>query len=222
MNPRFVRAEFHCHSRFSPDSLMSIEALLLACRKKGIDKVAVTDHNRLEGALKAHEIAPEHVIVGEEIQTTQGEILAYFLSEEIPEGLEPEEVVRRLRGQNAFISVAHPFDPYRGSQWKKGTLEALAPHLDGIEVFNARCVDSAFNQQARAFASDFGIPEMVGSDAHSTFELGRAVLYLPDFSNADELRSALRLSRQATRLSGSYVHLITNWAKLVKRSGMSR
>ena len=222
MNPRFVRAEFHCHSRFSPDSLMSIEALLLACRKKGIDKVAVTDHNRLEGALKAHEIAPEHVIVGEEIQTTQGEILAYFLSEEIPEGLEPEEVVRRLRGQNAFISVAHPSDPYRGSQWKKGTLEALAPHLDGIEVFNARCVDSAFNQQARAFASDFGIPEMVGSDAHSTFELGRAVLYLPDFSNADELRSALRLSRQATRLSGSYVHLISTWAKLVKRSGMSR
>ena len=216
MNPRFINAEFHCHTRYSPDSLMSIEALLLACRKKGIDKVAVTDHNRLEGALKAHEMAPGQVIVGEEIQTSQGEILAYFLSEEIPAGLEPEEVMRRLRAQNAFIIVAHPFDPYRGSHWQKGTLESLAPQLDGIEVFNARCVNGAFNHQARAFARDFGIPEMVGSDAHSTFELGRAVLRLPEFNSADELRAALGSSQQKTRLSGSYVHLISTWAKLVK------
>ncbi|HNW94820.1 MAG TPA: PHP domain-containing protein [Anaerolineaceae bacterium] len=222
MNASFLSAEFHCHTRFSPDSLMRIEALLQACRQKGIDKVAVTDHNRLAGALKAHEMAPDQVIVGEEIQTTQGEILAYFLSEEIPAGLEPAEVVRRLRAQNAFISVAHPFDPYRGSRWEKGTLESLVPLLDGIEVFNARCVESAFNQQARAFAREFGIPEMVGSDAHSVFELGRAVLQLPEFHTADELRTALRSSQQKTRLSGSYVHLISTWAKLVKRVGNTR
>ncbi|MEL7645545.1 MAG: PHP domain-containing protein [Anaerolineaceae bacterium] len=218
MNTRFISAELHCHTRYSPDSLMKIQALLLACRKKGIDKVAVTDHNRLEGALKAYELAPEQVVVGEEIQTTQGEILGYFLSEEIPAGLEPMEVVRRLRAQKAFISVAHPFDPYRGSHWQAGTLQSLAPFLDGIEVFNARCVESAFNQQARAFARDLGIPEMVGSDAHSTFELGRAVLHLPDFNSADDLRTALRSSQQKTQRSGSYVHLISTWAKLVKRA----
>ncbi|HOA21182.1 MAG TPA: PHP-associated domain-containing protein [Anaerolineaceae bacterium] len=220
MNSAFVKAEFHCHTRYSPDSLMSLEALLLNCRKKGIGKVAVTDHNRLAGALKAHEMAPDLVIVSEEIMTTEGEILAYFLTEEIPEGLHPLEVVRRLREQNAFISVAHPFDPYRGSRWQKETLESLAPHLDGIEVFNARCVENAFNQKALAFAQEFALPQMVGSDAHSTFELGRAVLFLPDFSSADTLRVSLRSAEKQTRRSASIVHFVSTWAKLVKSTGV--
>ncbi|NLI43994.1 MAG: PHP domain-containing protein [Chloroflexi bacterium] len=221
MSPASIKAEFHCHTRYSPDSLMSVEALLSACRKKGISKVAVTDHNSLQGALEARAMAPELVIVGEEIMTTEGEILGYFLTEEIPAGLQPMEVVRRLREQGAFISVAHPFDPYRGSRWQKATLEALAPHLDGIEVFNSRCVESAFNQQALAFAQEFALPQMVGSDAHSTTELGRAVLSLPDFNSAQELRAALQSSEQKTRRSTKMVHLISTWAKLVKSIGIA-
>jgi histidinol phosphatase-like PHP family hydrolase len=74
MNPRFINAEFHCHTRYSPDSLMSIEALLLACRKKGIDKVAVT--TTTAEAREGHEmLQPGHL--GEE-SDQQGEILAYF------------------------------------------------------------------------------------------------------------------------------------------------
>jgi hypothetical protein len=222
MNPRFIRAEFHCHTCYSPDSLMSLKALLMTCRRKGIDKVAVTDHNRLEGALQAQAMAPDEIVVGEEIQTTEGEILAYYLTEEIPAGLEPMEVVRRLREQNAFISVAHPFDPYRGSAWNISTLAALAPHLDAIEVFNARCLKPEFNQAARAFAREHNLPEMTGSDAHSTLELGRALLRMPDFSSADSLREALRESRQMTRISGSSVHLISTWAKLVKSAGIRK
>ncbi|HOO58473.1 MAG TPA: PHP domain-containing protein, partial [Anaerolineaceae bacterium] len=89
---RVVRAEFHCHSVYSPDSLVRVEDLLAACEQKNIDKLAITDHNCLEGALRAHALDPQRVIVGEEIQTTQGEILGYFMREEIPAGLEPLEV----------------------------------------------------------------------------------------------------------------------------------
>jgi predicted metal-dependent phosphoesterase TrpH len=109
----------------------------------------------------AHEMAPGQVIVGEEIQTSQGEILAYFLSEEIPAGLEPEEVMRRLRAQKRFISVAHPFDPYlpRLPLAKRDSGKFWRRKLDGIEVFMPRWRERAFNHQARAFACDFGIPK---------------------------------------------------------------
>ena len=126
MNPSpEVRAEFHCHSIYSPDSLVRVEDLLAACQQKQIDKLAITDHNRLEGALRAHALDPQRVIIGEEIQTTEGEILGYFMREEIPAGLEPLEVIERLKDQGAFISVAHPFDTNRDvTHWKSGTLEA--------------------------------------------------------------------------------------------------
>ena len=129
-----IRAEFHCHSNFSFDSLASIEKMIANCRKKGIGKLAITDHGRMGGSVAAQKLAPDLVIVAEEILTSEGEILAYFMKEEIPDGLEPMEVIRRLRAQEAFISVAHPFDPWRGSHWKEGTLETMVPFLDGFEV----------------------------------------------------------------------------------------
>ena len=86
----------------------------------------------MAGALKAHQMAPDLVVVSEEILTNEGEILAYFMTEEIPDHLPPLDVVKRLKDQGAFISIAHPYDPYRGSSWKPGTLEKLVPFLDGL------------------------------------------------------------------------------------------
>ena len=70
----------------------------------------VTDHNCLAGAREAYAAAPDLVIIGEEVQTTEGEFLAAFVSEEVPKGLEPMDALKRLRDQGAFISVSHPFD----------------------------------------------------------------------------------------------------------------
>ncbi|HEY3474500.1 MAG TPA: PHP domain-containing protein, partial [Anaerolineales bacterium] len=105
--------EFHCHTIFSKDSLTRPEVLVETCRQKGIDRVVVTDHNTIAGARVAQAIDPELVIVGEEIATTCGELLAMFVKEEIPKGLTPQEAIRRLRDQGAFISVSHPFDRWR-------------------------------------------------------------------------------------------------------------
>jgi hypothetical protein len=139
------------------------------------------------------------------------------MTEEIPDGIPPLEVVKRLQDQGAFISIAHPFDPWRGSSWNPGTLESLMPYLDGVEAFNARCRKPIFNEQAGEFANEHGLAWMVGSDAHTLPELGRAVLKLPDFYTADELREAVKNSSFEGELSGSIVHLHSTIAKVVNK-----
>ena len=67
-----IRVELHCHTYFSKDSLIDPEALLVLCRTRGIDRIAITDHNAIDGALLAAEIDPRRVIISEEIMTTQG------------------------------------------------------------------------------------------------------------------------------------------------------
>lgn len=217
MNTEFIQAEFHCHSNYSPDSLVTLEEIIKTCRSRGIGKIAITDHGCMAGALRAHEMAPDLVVVSEEILTNEGEILAYFMSEEIPDGLPPMEVIRRLKDQGAFISVAHPYDPFRGAHWRPGTLEKMVPYLDGVEAFNARCFDASFNEKAGVFAAEHGLAWMVGSDAHSIPEIGRAVLSLPDFNTADELRQAVKSATFSGELSGKMVRLHSTLAKVVNK-----
>ncbi len=214
---QLIQAEFHCHSNYSPDSLVTLEDIIKTCRAKGIGKIAITDHGRMAGALKAHEMAPDLIVVSEEILTDEGEILAYFMTEEIPDYLPPLEVVKRLKDQGAFISVAHPYDPWRGANWKPGTLEELVPYLDGVEAFNARCFDPSFNEKAGAFANEHGLAWMVGSDAHSVPEIGRAVLKLPDFKSAEELRQAVKNTTFSGELSSKMVRLHSTVAKVVNK-----
>ena len=212
-----LRTEFHCHTAFSKDSLTSPRALVDACRRKGIDRVVVTDHDSIGGGRAAHELDPERVIVGEEIMTTRGEILAAFVKEVIPPRLSPDETIRRLRDQGAFISVAHPFDGWRSGAWDEADLLEILPLVDAIEVFNSRCVSPAYNAQARAFAEAHDLAGTVGSDAHAAFELGRAVLLLEPFADADGLRRVIRSARAETLISPPWFHLVSRYAKLRKQ-----
>jgi predicted metal-dependent phosphoesterase TrpH len=187
-------------------------------REKGIDRLVVTDHNRIGGALEAQKLDPELVIVGEEIMTTQGELLAAFVKEEIPANLPPLETIRRLRAQGAFISVSHPFDGHRG--WRLENLLEIVPLIDAIEVFNARCFSDVYNQHAADFAREHNLLGTVGSDAHTTRELGRAISVLQkDFHSAETLKSALRTAGTRTRLSSPLIYLSSRWAVTVKKMG---
>ena len=132
------RVEFHCHTYASKNSLTPPKKLIAAARKRGVHRLVITDHNSITGAKEAQVLDPELVIIGEEIMTTRGEILAAFVKEEIPAGLPPVEVINRLRNQEAFISVSHPFDTMRSGGWKKSDLLEILPLVDAIEVFNSR------------------------------------------------------------------------------------
>ena len=214
-----LRVEFHCHTIFSKDSLTQPERLVSAARQKGLGRVVVTDHNSISGALRAHRIDPELIIVGEEIKTTRGEILAAFVVEGIPAGLTPQETIRRLREQGAFISVSHPFDVMRSGHWELPDLREIVPLVDAIEVFNARCANPAFNILAQAFAHEHDIPGTVGSDAHTALELGRATLTVENFADADGLRRVIRQGQAQTRLSSPLIHLTSRFAVIVKKLG---
>lgn len=211
-----LSVEFHCHTIFSKDSLTTPQKLVETCRHKGIDRVVVTDHNTTAGALAAHALDPELVIVGEEIMTTKGEILAVYVTEEIPPLLTPQETIRRLKSQGAFISVSHPFDRLRNGAWKEQDLLEILPEVDAIEVFNSRCMHSIFNKQAREFAEKHDIPGTVGSDAHAAFEVGRSLLLLEQFEGPDEMRDVIRRGVPKTRLSSPWVHVVSRYAVICK------
>lgn len=214
-----LRVEFHCHTIFSKDCLVSPRQLVECGRRKGIDRIIVTDHNSIAGALAAREIDPERVIVGEEIMTTAGEVLAAFVQAEIPPGLTPQETIRRLREQGAFISLAHPFDEDRRGSWREADLLAVIPLVDAIETFNSRCMRPEHNTAAFRFAEQHRLAGTVGSDAHTCWELGRSTLLLQPFRNAVELRDVLRQGEARTRWSPLWIHLASRYAVLRKLLG---
>ena len=212
MDKPALRIEFHCHTIYSKDSLVSIEKLLETCKRKGIDRIVITDHNTTTGAIHAKKIDPQRVIVGEEILTQKGELLAAFMQEEIPAGLTPLETITRLRDQGAFISVSHPFDQMRKGHWQTSDLLEIPPLVDAIETFNARCMSADFNRQAQDFAREHEVASTVGSDAHAAFEIGRAAMILPEFEDADSLKKALPQAQFEMQLSSPLVHFTSRYA----------
>ena len=211
-----LTVEFHCHTNASKDSLTRPQDLVDTCRRKGIDRVIITDHNTIAGARAAQLLDPELVIVGEEVMTTRGEILAAFVKEEIPPRLSPEETILRLRDQGAFISVSHPFDEMRSGGWKENDLLAILPLVDAIEVYNSRCMLPSFNWKARKFAREHNIAGTVGSDAHAAFELGRSVLLLEQFTSPEEMRRVIRRGIQRGKWSPPWFHLTSRYASMKK------
>jgi len=202
---KMIKAEFHCHTICSKDSSNRLPQLIAAARARGITRLAITDHNKIACALLAQKMDPELIIVGEEVLTQNGELLAYYLEEEIPARLPAMQTIELLKAQGAFIAVPHPFD-IRRHGWRIPQLLEILPYVDALEVFNARCLRRAINEKALAFAQQHHVLMQAGSDAHSLVELGLAVVELPEFDNPPELRTALKNARISGRLLSPLDH----------------
>ncbi len=210
--------DLHCHTIYSKDCLTKTLALIERAQELGLGRVAVTEHNRLDGALMAKRLAPELVIVGEEIKTTRGEVIAYYVQEEVPRGLTPQETVRRLRAQGAVISIPHPLDSLRRSAMGLEAVLEIIDEVDALEVLNARCVRPQDNAAALALARKFGKLQTAGSDAHTLGELGRCALRMPRFEdNAAAFLAALAQAQPVGAVSPFWPHFASTWAKLRKR-----
>jgi predicted metal-dependent phosphoesterase TrpH len=212
-----VKTEFHCHTCYSKDSLVTLPDLLSTCRKKGIQRLVVTDHNAVVGAFLARELDPSVFIVGEEIMTQQGELLAFFVQELVPAGLPDSEAIALLRSQGAFISVAHPFDSARSGHWQLDDLLDITPNIDAIEIYNSRCLSPKSNLLAANFSYQHHLLGTVGSDSHSLREVGTSTFTLPDFHDTATLKSALMLAEPHVRPSGPWVHFYSSYARWRKQ-----
>jgi predicted metal-dependent phosphoesterase TrpH len=186
-----VKVDLHVHTSCSPDSLIHVDDLLETCDYHGIDCVAVTDHDAVECALKLHEIAPTKIIVGEEIHTTSGEMIGLFLKERIQPWLSPLETIDRIRDQGGLVYIPHPFDKLRKAILGRKVLEEIWEKVDILEVFNSRNFMRVSNRRALKFASEKGMLQGAGSDAHTRYEVGRAYVLMDPFESASDFLSKI-------------------------------
>lgn len=213
------RIDLHTHTWASPDSRTDPRALVERAREVGLNRVAVTDHNTIAGALAAQAVAPDLVIVGEEIATQGGgELIAYFVREEVPGGLPLAEALGRLHQQGAVVSISHPLDGLRGSALGEALTLSIIDQVDALEVFNARCLRGRDNARAAELATRHGKLITAGSDAHTLAEIGAGYLSLPPFRDAASFRTSLARATAGGRLTGLWPHLGSTLAKLTKRS----
>jgi predicted metal-dependent phosphoesterase TrpH len=212
-----LKVELHTHTCYSKDCLTPLDKFISECRRKKLDRVAVTDHNTTAGAFRLKEMAPDLIIVGEEIKTDSGEIIAYFLAEEVPIGLPVREAIDRVRDQGGIVGVSHPADRLRREAMGLDRLEPIVDRVDALEVFNARCLYKSDNEAARDFAARHAKIGFAGSDAHTLVELGRATLTMKEFDSAQTFLESLRTAQLNTQLSSPLVHFASTWAKWMRR-----
>jgi hypothetical protein len=199
----------HCHTRASKDSLNPYDRIVPTLDARGIDRVVVTDHDRIEGALRLHARAPDRVIVGEEVRTREGpDLIGIFLTELVPKYTPLREACRRILDQGGVVYVPHPFDTRRRGGGE--LLDAIADLVDVVEAHNARTFRPEVNAQGEAWARAHGKLLGAGSDAHTLEEIGTAHVEVPPFEpNRDSFLAALA---SATLVRGTSSRAVTLWS----------
>jgi len=214
-------ADFHIHTRFSRDSILGEEKFIRAAIDRGLTHVAVTNHNNVEGAIAVRDAVWTmgledrlHVILGEEVSTSDGEVVGLFLERTIPRGLSADETADAIHAQGGLVSIPHPFDPFRGSHIREVPLTRLAEagKIDAMEIFNSRVTLQRHNLRAAEFAVAHGIPGIAASDSHAAYEVAMSTNVLPPFSNAAELKAILPKNEWHASRSTVLVHLTTRYA----------
>jgi predicted metal-dependent phosphoesterase TrpH len=217
-------ADLHTHSSASFDSLASPRSLVRTAARHGLTHLAITDHDRIDGAVEARALARDEapglaVIVGEEIRTAEGDLIGLFLREAIEPGLPAEDAIAAVRDQGGLVGIPHPFDRFRGSLLRDTGLERLLRSVDWVETHNARVAMGNGNQRAAELALAHGMPGIAVSDAHSAFEVGVAyTAFDGDPSTPAGLLAALPSAEVIPGRASIYVRLLTPVAKVVQRA----
>jgi len=211
--------DLHCHTRGSFDSLSAPKDVVKAAASRGLTHLAITDHDRIDAALEARDIAPPGlmIIVGEEVKTRDGDMICTFLERAIPPGLSAVETIAAAREQGGLVGLPHPFDRLRGSILRDPSMAHVVDAVDWVETHNARLVGKG-NEQALEFARERGLPGVAVSDAHSIMEVGVAFSVLEgDPSTPAGLLAALPPVDIVPGRATMFVRLWTPIAKGVNR-----
>ena len=197
-----LRVDLHLHSIFSHDGQSSLEGLIERSRECALDRIALTDHNTVEGALELATMAPKLTIVGEEAKTREGEVIGLFITDRLAPYLTPEEVMDLIHEMGGLTYLPHPLDLHR-SHFQPERVAELADRIDIIETYNPWC-DAAANAAAARLAADLGKVAATGSDAHAVQELGRSWMEIDDYAGPEDFLEKLRDARHVvTSASGT-------------------
>jgi len=210
--------DLHCHTSASFDCLAGPADVVRAAATRGLTHLMITDHDRIDGALRARDAAPAAltVIIGEEVKTADGDLICAFLERAIPPGMSAVETIAAAREQGGLVGVPHPFDRMRGSLLRDTRLETLATLVDWIEVHNARLVGNG-NERAAEFAREHERFGVAVSDAHSLMEVGVAYTALDgDPSTPAGLLAALASAEIVPGRASLAIRLWTPVAKIVQ------
>ncbi len=215
----WILVDLHLHTSWSGDCAVEVEHVLDQAEAIGLGAIAVTDHNVFGGALEAVELARDRgltVIPGEEVKTDgQGEVIGLFLSEEIPKGMSFADTIKAIKEQDGLVYVPHPFDRLHAIA-DPATLHRHLADIDVFEVYNARLLFEAYNDEALRFARKYNLTMGAGSDAHVAQGLGTGGLRMRAFDDREEFMLSLR-SAEILRRPRSLAYLQSlKWVAQVK------
>ncbi|MBN2042172.1 MAG: PHP domain-containing protein [Candidatus Aenigmarchaeota archaeon] len=210
-----LKADFHVHTYHSRDANIKPKDLVLKAKVMGIDILAITDHNTIDGfgevESEAKKLYKDLILFrGEEIRVKGGEIIALGISKEIPKKLSPMEACKLVREQGGFIILPHPFDRFRKGLGNSSL--KILNYIDAVEVFNSRTMFSSFNKKNLSFAQKNNIPMIASSDAHFLEEFGNAWTVIDSARNRNDILKAVREGKTKAdgKCSGIKPHLKTS------------
>jgi predicted metal-dependent phosphoesterase TrpH len=205
----WILVDLHMHTNWSHDCSIDAADLVDHAEAEGLGAIAVTDHNAFGGAREAVELARGRdlsVIPGEEVKTAaQGEVIGLFLSDEIPGGMSFADTVAAIREQDGLVYLPHPFDRLHAIP-DAATLQRHLADVDVFEVYNARLLFEAYNDEALRFATKYNLTMGAGSDAHVLQGVGTGALRMREFEGPEEFLVSLRTA-QVLRRPKSLVYL---------------
>ncbi len=187
-----VNADLHVHTIFSPDSLITAKDLVYYAKKQGLNAVAITDHNRVEGALKiAKETHDILIIPGIEVSSANGHIVGLNVKEVIPKHLTAEDTIERIHRAGGIAIACHPYALLKGSVGKHVTAK-----FDAIEVVNASAFPFGRSvRKAQQAADVFRLPKVAGTDAHYGPQIGTAYTVIDSELNEEAIVKAIKAGK---------------------------
>jgi len=194
-----LRVDLHLHSNYSHDGRSSLQQLIDRARECRLDRIALTDHNTIDGALSLVRMEPELAIAGEEIKTREGEIIGLFMTSRVQPYLAPEEAMDLIHQMDGLTYIPHPLDRHR-ADFRPERMVELAGRIDIIETYNPWC-EAAANRAAAQLADELGKATATGSDSHSADELGRSWMEMEEYSGAGDFLEKLRFARHVVTAS---------------------
>ncbi len=202
-----IRADLHVHTTYSSDSIISPRELVFYAKKRGLNAVAVTDHNQIAGALKIAKETDFLIIPGTEVSSADGHIVGLNVRETIPRGLSAEETVDRIHAAGGVAIACHPYALFKGSVGK-----SVSAKFDAIEVINASAMPFKRSvKKAREAAEKLGLPQVAGTDAHYGPQIGYAFTVIDAELNVETIAKAIMEGR--CQPQGEPIPLILKLAK---------